>query len=46
MQKIPYNWEVFEVAASAKLQIGKRSSSLVGVYIDGLVGLGGEKRMI
>ena len=37
------DWENDIVPASAEVQIGKMFSSSLGLYVDGLVGIGGDK---
>jgi hypothetical protein len=41
--KVPYDWENDEVPASIELQLGKSFTPSFGLYVDGLVGLGGNK---
>lgn len=41
--KVPYDWENDKVPASVELQLGKSFSPSFGTYIDGLIGLGGDK---
>jgi hypothetical protein len=42
--KLPIDWENDEeIPASAELQIGKTLTKNVGVYVDGLVGIGGDR---
>ncbi len=41
--KAPYDWKTYNVPASAEMQLGKSFSPSFGAYIDGLVGIGGNK---
>jgi hypothetical protein len=42
--KIPVDWETDnEIPASAELQIGKTFTKNIGAYVDGLVGIGGDR---
>lgn len=40
---IPYNWENETVPAEAEIQLGHNFSSRFAAYVDGLVGLGGNR---
>lgn len=42
--KVPVDWENDnEVPANAELQLGKTFTKNIGVYVDGLVGIGGDR---
>ena len=42
--KLPVDWENDEaIPATAELQLGKNITQRIGVYVDGLVGIGGDK---
>jgi hypothetical protein len=40
---VPYDWENHKWPVTAEMQIGKNINSLVAIYVDGLVGLGGDR---
>jgi len=41
--KVPYDWEADAVPASFELQYGKSFTPSFGLYVDGLLGLGGDR---
>jgi len=41
--KVPFDWENDTVPASAEVQLGKMFTPSLGAYIDGLVGIGGDR---
>jgi len=41
--KVPYDWEADTIPSSFELQLGKSFSPSFGLYVDGLVGLGGDR---
>ena len=41
--KVPFDWENDKVPASAEVQLGKMWIPSFGTYIDGLLGIGGDR---
>jgi hypothetical protein len=41
--KIPFDWENDTVPASLEAQFGRMFTSSFGTYVDGLLGIGGDK---
>jgi hypothetical protein len=40
---VPFDWENDVVPATAEIQFGKMFSSRIGAYVDGMVGVGGDR---
>jgi hypothetical protein len=41
--KVPVDWENDTVSATVEAQLGKTFSESFGTYVDGLVGIGGDR---
>ena len=42
---VPYDWENDRVPATVEVELGKMSTSFFGLYVSGLTGIGGDRKI-